>query len=131
MKAIEKMARHVTLVNRTSKTLMGVWNGRQHMIEPGSHSFPEAQALKFRDQNPIMGTEDPFTLQKQYLMGIPEMQDDCSPIEQSNSVELQDRSKLGASQQNVQVIQGHGLYAPRADASKPLPIDGASNFSKP
>lgn len=125
------MSRHVTLVNRTKRILQGVWNGRQWEIYPGKNSFPEAQALKFRDQNPIMGTEDPFTLQKQYLIGIEEMMDDCSPVEQSNAVELQDRSKLGKNQQDVVVVEGRGLYAPRVDSSRPLPADGATNFVKP
>jgi len=76
---------YVTLVNRSSKTLEGVWDGRHYDLKPGKHSFPEAMAMKFKDQNPIMGTEDPMSLQRQHLIGIEEFGDNCSPIEQSTA----------------------------------------------
>ena len=122
---------YVTLVNRSTKTLKGTWDGRHYDIAPGTHMFPEVQALKFKEQNPLMGSEDPYTLQKQYLMGIVELKDDCSPIEQSDKVEIWDRSKMSASKQNVEVVHGDGLYSQRRDGSAPLPVDGHSNFTKP
>lgn len=118
----------VTLINRTSKSLQGVWDGKHYDLKPGKHSFPEVQALKFRDQNPIMGSENPRTLQKQYLLGIEEHGDDCTPVEQSESMTLEDLSaKLKSGE--LRVVQGNGLYNPFRDGAAPMPLD--SNFVKP
>lgn len=123
---------YVTLVNRSSKTLHGTWDGRHYDIAPGTHMFPETMAMKFREQNPLMGSEDPYTLQKKYLIGIVEMQDDCSPIEQSDKVEIWDRSKMAAHKQNVEVVHGEGLYSPARDGRANLPADATgTTFTKP
>ena len=123
----------VTLVNRSSKPLNGTWDGRQHTIEPGQHQFPETQALKFKEQNPIMGSEDPYSLQKEYLIGIVEHNDDISPVEQTNSIERWNRSKLIGAKP-VEVVQGNGLYRPGGvDAENRLPSNNgplATNFEK-
>jgi hypothetical protein len=105
--------RHVTLVNRTSKNLVGTWDGRQYTIEPGKHSFPAPLAEKFKAQNPIMGSLDPRTGERQSLLGIVEQHDDISPIEQNTeAVELWDRSKMGEALQNVEVVAGKtGLFS--------------------
>jgi hypothetical protein len=118
----------VTLVNRTSKMLECTWDGRHYDIGPGEHSFPEIQALKFKEQHPLMGSEDPRTLNKIYLMGIKELNDDCTPLEQSKSLTLQDMSeKLDKGE--VKVVRGNGLYNPFTDGSLPLTND--SSFVKP
>lgn len=126
---------YVTLVNRSSKTLTGTWNGIRNQLPPypAKTAFPEIVAQKFKDQNPVMGSENPYTLEKIYLLGIEEMGDDCSPIEQSDSIERFDRTKLVGALP-VEVVRGNGLYSPAIDASRPLdsatgPI--ASGFSKP
>lgn len=123
------MSQHVTLVNRSSKTLQGTWDGRHYEIAPGQHSFPEIQALKFKDQNPIFGTRDPFTMVNECLIGIVEHGDDCTPIEQSTATELIDRKRLPADQQKVEVVTGTGMFSRHVDASSALPID--NGFSKP
>jgi len=109
---------YVTLINRTSKILKGTWDGRHYDIAPGKHEYPRIQAEKFRDQNPVMGSENPYTLEKQYLIGIEQNGDDCTPLEQSNAVELIDRKVLG-EEKDVVVLKGHGMYSQR-DAA-PLP----------
>lgn len=114
------MSQYLTLVNRTSKNLQGTWNGRQYSIAPGKHEFPEHQALKFKEQNVVMGSENPYTLEKKYLIGIVEYKDDCSPIEQSAAVERIDRSQLPQGDQEYKVVPGNGLYRPTID-SAPLP----------
>lgn len=119
------MSQHVTLVNRTSKPLKGVWDGRHYTLAPGQHSFPEIQAMKFKEQNPIMGSEDPYTMQKEYLIGIVEQNDDISPIEQTNSVERWNRSKLVGAKP-VEIVQGNGLFNVGIDAPNRLPP--TSNF---
>lgn len=113
----------VTLVNRSSKTLHGVWDGKHYDITPGQHQFPEIQALKFKEQNPIMGSEDPYTLQKEYLIGIVEHHDDISPVEQTSAIERWNRSKLIGAKP-VEVVKGNGLYAPSIDGKSNLPTDG-------
>jgi hypothetical protein len=100
---------YVTLVNRSSKTLTGTWDGRSYAITPGKNAFPEIMAKKFKDQNPVMGSEDPYSLERQYLCGIEEDNDDCSPIEQSSAKTLLDVSKLPNSK--VVETSAGGLYA--------------------
>lgn len=117
------MSQYVTLVNRSSKVLKGTWDGKHYDIQPGSHQFPEIQALKFKEQNPIMGSEDPYTLQKEYLIGIVEHKDDISPTEQTESIERWNRSKLVGAKP-VEVVKGNGIYTPSLDAPNRLPTDG-------
>lgn len=119
------MAIFVTLVNRSSKTLTGTWDGKHYLMEPGRHSFPEYMAEKFKLQNPVMGSEDPRTLHTDYLMGIVEQNDDISPIEQSDAIEKWDRSKV-KTPTPVEVVPGiTGIYSRRDVASEPLPLDSA------
>lgn len=116
----------VTLVNRSSKDLEGVWDGRHYTLTPGKHQFPRIQAEKFKEQNIVMGSEDPRSMWKDYLIGIIENGDDVSPVEQTSAIERWDRSKLGGPQ--TQVIAGRaGLYAEERRTA--LPAD--SSFVKP
>jgi hypothetical protein len=114
---------YVTLVNRSSKNLKGTWDGRHYTIAPGQHQFPEIQALKFKEQNPIMGSEDPYTLQKEYLIGIVEHNDDISPTEQTDALERWNRSKLVGAKP-VEIVKGNGIYTPSLDQPNRLPSDG-------
>lgn len=119
---------YVTLINRSSKTLQGTWDGRHFDIGPGKHSFPRIQAEKFKDQNPIMGSEDRYSLIKEYLMGIEDDNDDCSPIEQTDSVSLEDlREKIASGE--LRVVRGNGQYSHAVDAALPMPTD--NGFVKP
>lgn len=118
----------VTLVNRTSKTLRGVWDGKSYDIAPGKSEFPDYKAYKFKDQNPVMGSEDPYTLEKQFLIGIVENGDDVTPIEQSDAIERFDRSKLVGARP-TQVVAGEiGLFAKYGFEQKP---SGDTGFTKP
>lgn len=126
---------YVTLANRSSKTLTGTWNGVRTPIPPypAKIAVPEIVAQKYMDQNPVMGSENPYTLEKTYLLGIEELGHDCSPIEQSDAIERFDRTKLVGALP-VEVVRGNGLYSPAIDASRPLdPAQGpiSSSFSKP
>lgn len=127
------MAMMVTLVNRTSKTLTGTWDGRKYPITPGKHEFPDYKAFKFRDQNPQMGSENVRTGHIEYLCGIVEEGDDISPIEQNDeAVEKWDRKTLGGSKQ-VEVVPGdNGLYSRSQLAPGPTPTSGAvrTEFTK-
>jgi hypothetical protein len=116
--------KYLTLVNRTERNLNGTWDGRQYVIEPGKHQFPEIQAQAFKRQNPVMGSEDPYSLRMLYLMGIVEEGDDTSPIEQSAAVERFDRSKMGGDRGKATIERGHGTYGP-LDKAPGLPINGS------
>jgi hypothetical protein len=125
--------KYVTLVNRSSKILRGTWDGRQYELQPGKHEFPEIQALKFKEQNPVMGTLDPYSGRMDYLIGIIEHNDPLTPIEQSSALQHIDRTKLQGARQ-VEVVPGdNGLYSrrdlPAPPAATSGPIDSA--FVKP
>ena len=80
-------------------------------------------AVKFKEQSPVMGTLDPYSLDRNYLMGIVEYSDPIDPIEQSNSAELFDRSKMDTIAKTAEVIKTNvgRLYA--SDKPNPLPSD--------
>jgi hypothetical protein len=118
---------YVTIVNRTSKVLQGVWDGRHYDLAPGKHQFARTIAEKFRAQHPIMGSEDPYNLSMLYLIGIEEDNDDCSPVEQSTSLTLQDISARLKSGEYT-LVKGNGLFATMRDAS-PQSLD--STFVNP
>lgn len=117
---------YVTIVNRTTKPLNGTWDGRHYTINPGKHEFPRNQADAFRRQNPVMGTGLFGDQDTQYLIGIIEDNDDCSPIEQSKAVSVIPESQYSLP---VEVVHGkNGIHSVR-DVSTSLPLD--SNFVKP
>lgn len=116
---------YVTLINRTSKPLIGTWNGLRHSINPGKNSFPEAIAVKFKEQNPILGTLDPYSMDRDYLLGIVEHSDPIDPVEQSDAIELLDRKKMdpiAAKAVELKTSVGR-LYA--GEKASPLPADNA------
>jgi hypothetical protein len=102
---------------------MGTWDGRRYTLAPGKNAFPETMALKFKEQNPIMGSEDPYSLEKQYLCGIEEFNDDCSPAEQTDAVERFDRSKL-TNAKPVELITNGGLLPNERHAALPAVDQG-------
>lgn len=133
---MSEMSDFVTLVNRSSKVLQGTWDGHHYMLKPGKHEFSRVKAEKFREQNPIMGSENKYTGEKQYLMGIIEDGHDVTPVEQTDSISLEDLdAKIKSGE--LRVVAGNGLYSPRTDGSAPLPgigtnqgFDGKYDFSK-
>lgn len=120
--------RYVTLVNRTQRVLEGFWDGKVHLIHPGKNQFPETLAYKFKAQHPVMGSQDPYTLEMQYLLGVEDEGDPITPIEQSDSIELLDRSKL-RNPVPVVVVEANGLFRP-SERTAGLSNDGPG-FSKP
>lgn len=109
-----------TLVNRTEGNLIGLWDGRRFTLPPGEiHGFTYAMCLKFRDQHPIMGTENPYTGEKQYLLGVVEEGDPIDPINQTKSptlVNIDQALKDG----DVKIVKGQGIYSPNRDGASGL-----------
>ncbi len=118
----------LTVVNRTSKPLQVTWDGKHTTLVPGKNALPAIVAEAAKRQNPIMGSEDPVSLQMRYLVGIEEQEDDCSPVEQSPAIQRIDRNKL-INARPTEVVRGdNGIYSVR-DIATSLPLD--SDFVKP
>jgi hypothetical protein len=115
------MAEIVTVRNRTQKELEVCWDGKRTVLpvgKPIALPLPIAEAAK--RQNVLMGSEDPRTGFVDYLVGIDEWGDDCSPIEQTNSIERWNSQKV-PGRGKVEVVKGKGgLFADEKHAALPL-----------
>lgn len=123
----------VTLVNRSSHLIKGVWNGRHFDIKPGKHSYPLIAARAIKRQNPIMGTQGHEIYDVKYLVGIEELGDDCSPIEQTDAVELMAPEVLHPGKKMTKVKGVTGLYG-RGSVTTQAPNSGGmveSSFDNP
>lgn len=124
------MSEFVTLVNRTQETVTGTFDGRQYEITPGKHEFEKVKAIKFVDQNPVMGSENPRTGNMIYKLGIPELRMDCSPLTPeflarfSGSVEKWDRTQLPGARPSEVVPGDNGIYSAR-DVASAQPLDSS------
>lgn len=115
----------VTIVNRSSKIVNGKWDGKPYSIPAkGKVGLPVMVAEAIKRQNAVMGSEDPYSGEMEYLVGIEEQGDDLSPIEQTQSITRMNRKPLG---KNEEVIKGdNGLYSVRQLAGPPA---GAGNVA--
>lgn len=120
----------VTLVNRSSRALDGMWDGRTYTIQANAEiQVPVTIAEAIKRRNPIMGSDDPHTGQLQYLVGIKEQGDDCTPVEQSKEIELFSSQRLRGAVP-VMIIPGiGGLYSRNEVAGKEQSPD--TFFEKP
>jgi hypothetical protein len=116
----------VILINRTSKQVEGMWDGKPYKIKAhAKEALPLIVAEAIKRQNVVMGSEDPYTGAMEYLVGIEEQGDDCSPIEQSKSITRMNRKVMG---KNEEVIKGdNGIYSVR-DVAQSLPL--STSFTK-
>lgn len=115
----------VTLINRTTHQLVCTFDGEQLTIEPGENpGFPAVAVPYAKEQNPIMGTQDPLRPSvRKYLVGVKptkgvDSNDDVSPIEQSDKVELLDRS----------LIRGIGRHATIQEGDPVTPMEARVAF---
>lgn len=120
----------VTVYNRTSKVVHGTWDGRPYRIEPKKKvSLPRLVAEAIKRQNVLMGSENPYTGDMQFLVAIEEDNDPNFDLEQSPVVTRMDRKPLG---KNEEVVKGHnGLYSLRDLEPSPSLHAGGSGFVKP
>ena len=116
----------VILINRTSKQVEGMWDGKPYKIKAhAKEALPLIVAEAIKRQNVVMGSEDPYTGAMDYLVGIQEQGDDCSPVEQTVSITRMNRGKMG---KNEEVIKGdNGVYSVR-DVAQSLPL--STSFTK-
>jgi hypothetical protein len=127
------MAQFVTVVNRTSRKLSGMWDGKTYTVEPGKSAHPSIIANAIKRANPVMGSDDPTTGQLQYLIGIEEEGDPITPIEQSDEIELFNR-KLQQNAVPIVIVPGNtGMYSVRRGDMASLAVGGPteSTFVKP
>lgn len=119
----------VTVVNRTSKPLEGIWDGKRRSYEPGeTPNVPLAVAEAVRRQHVLMGSADPYEMAvADYLIGIKELKQDCSPVEQSKEIERWDRNLVPGGKKAVTVKSGRsaGSYQSRD------PLSTVSAFESP
>ena|SRR3990172_5832414 len=125
---------YVTLKNRTNQLCIGTWNGRQYEIKPGSTTeHPKVRAIKFREQNPVMGSQNPRTGSMIYKLGVVEMRDPCDPLTDEflarfeGAVEKWDRTQLTGARPSEVVAGDNGIFSAR-DVAASLPSD--STFVK-
>lgn len=122
------MPRLVSVVNRSTKPIDGMFDGQPVILKPGykveldekkkpsivgagpggaafSDSLPYFAAELLKRQNPVMGTEDPEAPNVfDSLVGIVEWGDDISHLEQSKAIERLDRELLDDSAQTARPL---------------------------
>ncbi len=88
--------------------------------EPAFHVVEYSAAETYIRQHPIMGTSDPTSVDAKdtdYLIGCIEWGDEISHVEQSDALELINRSMLPDDRQNIQVLNIAGGRREVASAS--------------
>lgn len=102
----------MTVVNRSSKVLKTVWDGKHYEIGPHETQICTAEvARQFKKWNPQMGSLNPQTGAINFLIGIKEDNDPTEPIEQTDAVEVWNRDKLTGARPSEVVPGDNGLYS--------------------
>ena len=117
----------VTVVNRTTKKLDGCFDGKHYTLPPGEipARYTYEQALFFRAQNPIMGKSSPledWNSRSEYLIGIKESGDDCSPVEQSNAPQRWDSAAINGP--GYEVVKSRAPQFSEAKVQQPKDLGG-------
>ncbi len=120
------MTETVTLVNRTKGELKVTFDGTDIPIKPGpNYGFPAVAVPYAKGQNRVNGTTHPFSPSTFVsLVGVDGI-DDTSPLEQSDEIELYDRSKFGGLASEAVRVPGQPVTAWEARTGMG-DIDGAA-----
>lgn len=93
------------IVKEMTEVIVGAGPGDTVYMEP----LPYFVAERAKRQNPIMGTLDGLNPNSfESLIAVPDWNDDISPCEQSEAIELLDRSTLGDKAQGAVVLVPRG-----------------------
>ena len=74
---------HVELFNRTPIDLTVQFDGQCKTLKPGPNTVPGIVVEYAKNQNPIMGTQDPYNPHIsgcKYLVGVVGSKDNCTPL---------------------------------------------------
>lgn len=81
----------ICLVNRTPDVLQFTADGQSHRLTPGDNwGFFAWQAPYAKAQNPLMGSEDYYSLNFTSLVGV-KGEDDCTPIPEEDLLAAMDQ----------------------------------------
>lgn len=106
----------LTVVNRTKKTLEVMWDGKVRQIPVGKSQHRAVVARKAKEQNILMGSQDPRTGSIVYLVGVEEWKDDCSPIDDTPwGIERFNRKLMPGGEAAVQHVLGRTGYMSMED----------------
>lgn len=75
----------VTLVNRAPVDLTVQFDGQTKTLKPGPNEIPGITVPYAKNQNPIMGSQDPYNPNItgcQFLVGVAGTKDNCTPLTQ-------------------------------------------------
>src|SRR3990172_10881955 len=108
-----------TVVNRTKRTLYATFDGDRYPIESGMSVIPRILVSFAKNQNPRMGTQDPYVGSKfESLIGVvakdpAKQKDPIDPIVEKGekSVERIDRSKVMGMGRHATSIEGR-IFSP-------------------
>lgn len=108
----------VTLVNRTAKALKVTVDGRDIPLKPGkNYGIPRFVAPYAKAQNRVMGSTHPFNPTRfDSLIGVladegQPQKDPIDPLEQSDAIEVFDRSLIGGLADQATRIPGQPVTA--------------------
>jgi len=105
-----------------------MWDGRVYTIPVGKSQFNERVAQKAKEQNVLMGSQDPRTGDIVYLVAIEEYNEDTSPVEQNPEADRSERwnrKLIPGGEAAVQTVPGRtGLFSGR-DVQSKLSVDQA------
>jgi hypothetical protein len=112
------LAETVTLVNRTKGPLKATYDGQDIPIQPGlNHGFPAVAVSFAKAQNRVMGSTHPYSPTSfESLVGVQGTTDPVTPIEQSDAIEIYDRSKFGGLAEQAVRVPGQPVTAWEARA---------------
>lgn len=122
----------VTLINRTSRNLTVIFDGKSRVLKPGPNAITAEWVRYAKLQNPRMGSFIPGTLEGDYLVGV-EGVDICDMIDESQeprAIERFDR-RGEADRGNVVTNKGTGERDPRrmnaGEFAGAVPLDAEFN----
>lgn len=113
---------HVTLINRAPIALSVMFDGQTKTLEPGPNTVPSIVVGFAKNQNPIMGSQDPYNPHIsgcRYLVGVANSKDPIEPLTQEEWEEHLRRpcredevrlfeDKYGSDPKAKQVVYGKG-----------------------
>ncbi len=124
----------ICLVNRTGENLKFTADGQHFQLAPGdNHGFVQPHGYFAMAQNPLMGSEDYYTLEFQSLVGI-KGQTPCEPysdeelLKAMEKVERFDRDSAGlrpSRQIKLRPIRGRSSVTSSADMGQLMAGDNA------